>query len=90
MGFLIAAIIIFALFQRHKYRRISDGRCDKRSRRWERMQSHEDARGQTGRAGEDKWDKWTRQWQEWERCTRDARDQTAELGLKVASKLAGC
>ena len=43
MGFLIALIIIFALVQRRKYRRIDGGgKCDKWSRRWERMQSRED------------------------------------------------
>ena len=88
MGFLIVAIIIFALFQRRKYRRIySGGKCDKWSRRWERMQSHEDAKGEAGQAATDKWDKWSRQWQDWERWAHDARHQAADAGHKVASTL---
>ena len=90
MGFLIVAIIIFALFQRRKYRRIyRGGKCDKWSRRWERMQSDE-GKGQTGqgdRATNDKWDKWSRQWQDWERWAHDARHQAADAGHKVASTL---
>jgi signal transduction histidine kinase len=89
MGFLIiVAIIIFALVQRRKYRRIyRAGKCDKWSRRWERMQSREDAKTQAGQAGDDKWDKWTRQWQDWERWAQDARHQAADVGHKVASTL---
>ena len=89
MGFLIiVAIIIFALVQRRKYRRIyRAGKCDKWSRRWERMQSREDAKSQAGQAGNDKWDKWTRQWQDWERWAQDARHQAADVGHKVASTL---
>jgi signal transduction histidine kinase len=91
MGFLIVAIIIFALFQRRKYRRIYRGyKHDKWSRRWERMQSPEDATGEAGQAAQapnDKWDKWSRQWQDWERWAHDARHQAADVGQKVASKL---
>src|SRR5271167_3743692 len=91
MGFLIVAIIIFALVQRRKYRRIYRGyKRDKWSRRWERMQPHEDATREAGRAGQasnDKWDKWSRQWQDWERWAHDARHQAADVGQKVASKL---
>jgi signal transduction histidine kinase len=91
MGFLIVAIIIFALVQRRKYRRIYRGyKRDKWSRRWERTQSHEDATGGTGQASQapnDKWDKWSRQWQDWERWVHDARHQAADVGQKVASKL---
>jgi signal transduction histidine kinase len=91
MGFLIVAIIIFALYQRRKYRRIDNGgKCDKWSHRWERMQSYGDAKseaGQTGQNQNDKWDKWSRQWQDWERWTHDARHQAADVGHKVASKL---
>lgn len=88
MGFLIALIIIFALIQRRKYRRINGGgKCDKWSRRWERMQSHEDAKNKAGQAGNDKWDKWSRQWQDWERWAYDARHQAADVGHKVASTL---
>jgi len=91
MGFLIVAIIIFALVQRRKYRRIYRGyKRDKWSRRWERMQPHEDATREAGRAGHasnDKWDKWSRQWQDWERWAHDARHQAADVGQKVASKL---
>ena len=88
MPFLIVAIIIFALVQRRKYRRIdSGGKCDKWSRRWERMHSHEDANSHTGRGGSDKWDKWSRQWQDWERWAYDARNQAADVGHKVASTL---
>ena len=88
MGFLIVAIIIFALFQRRKYRRIYRGyKRDKWSRRWERMQSHKDATGESGRVANDKWDKWSCQWQDWERWANDARHQAADVGQKVASKL---
>jgi signal transduction histidine kinase len=85
MVFLIAAIIIFALVQRRKYRRINGGRkCDKWSHRWERMESQESAGGY---AGSDKWDKWSRQWQDWERWAHDARHSAADAGHKVASTL---
>src|SRR5690348_3958651 len=84
MGFLILAVVIFALYQRRKYRRMSFG-CDKWSRRWERMQTQADMN--SGQDHYDKWDKWTRQWQEWERWTQDARHQAAEVGHKVAGKL---
>ena len=88
MGFLIAAIIIFALIQRRRYRRINGGgKCDKWSRRWERMQPREDVKSQASHAGNDKWDKWTRQWQDWERWAHDARHQAADVGYKVASTL---
>ena len=88
MGFLILAIIIFALIQRRKYRRIDGGgKCDKWSRRWERMQSGEDTKSQAGHPGNDKWDKWSRQWQDWERWADDARHQAADVGHKVASTL---
>jgi signal transduction histidine kinase len=88
MGFLIAAIIIFALVQRRKYRRIyHGGKCDKWSRRWERMQSGDDAEGEAGQATNDKWDKWSRQWQDWERWAHDVRHQAADVGHKVASTL---
>ena len=96
MGFLIiVAIVIFALVQRRKYRRIyREHKYDKWSRRWERMQSHEDAQSRTGQTGSqtgqtqtDKWDKWTRQWHDWERWAHDARHQAADVGQKVASKL---
>jgi signal transduction histidine kinase len=84
MGFLIVAIIIFALVQRRKYRRIDGGvKCDKWSRRWERIQWHEDG----GQHGQDRWDKWSRQWQDWERWAHDARNQAADVGHKVASTL---
>ena len=83
-GFLIAVIIIFALFQRRKYRRMSSGRCDKWSRHWDRMHSRSDTPGERG---DDKWDKWTRQWHEWEQWTHEARHQAADVGQKVASKL---
>ena len=85
MVFLIAAIIIFALVQRRKYRRINGGRkCDKWSHRWERMESQENAGSY---AGNDKWDKWSRQWQDWERWAHDARHSAADAGHKVASTL---
>src|SRR6267154_6643088 len=88
MGFLILAIIIFALVQRRKYRRIDGGgKCDKWSRRWERMQSREDPKSHAGQPGNDKWDKWSRQWQDWERWAHDARHQAADVGHKVASTL---
>src|SRR5216684_1242008 len=80
MGFLIALIIIFALVQRRKYRRIDGGgKCDKWSRRWERMQSREDPKSHAGQPGNDKWDKWSRQWQDWERWAHDARHQADRL-----------
>jgi signal transduction histidine kinase len=85
MVFLIAAIIIFALVQRRKYRRINGGRkCDKWSHRWERMESQENAGSYVG---SDKWDKWSRQWQDWERWAHDARHSAADAGHKVASTL---
>src|SRR5712691_4348554 len=85
MVFLIAAIIIFALVQRRKYRRINGGhKRDRWSHRWERMESHENA-GSYG--GSDKWDKWSRQWQDWERGAHDARHHAADAGYKVASTL---
>jgi signal transduction histidine kinase len=88
MGFLIVAIVIFALVQRRKYRRIYRGyKRDKWSRRWERMQSQQDATGEAGQTHNDKWDKWSRQWQDWERWAHDARHQAADVGQKVASKL---
>jgi signal transduction histidine kinase len=88
MGFLIVAIIIFALVQRRKYRRIyREYKRDKWSRRWERMQPHEYAKREAGHAPNDKWDKWSRQWQDWERWAHDARHQAADVGQKVASKL---
>jgi signal transduction histidine kinase len=85
MVFLIAAIIIFALVQRRKYRRINGGhKRDKWSHRWERMESQESAGSY---AGTDKWDKWSRQWQDWERWAHDARHRAADAGHKVASTL---
>jgi signal transduction histidine kinase len=85
MVFLIAAIIIFALVQRRKYRRINGGhKRDKWSHRWERMESQESAGSY---AGTDKWDKWSRQWQDWERWAHDARHRAADAGCKVASTL---
>jgi signal transduction histidine kinase len=83
MVFLIAAIIIFALVQRRKYRRINGGhKRDRWSHRWERMESHENAGSYDG---SDKWDKWSRQWQDWERWAHDARHHAADAGYKVAS-----
>ena len=88
MVFLIAAIIIFAVIQRHKYRRIDKrGKRDKWSRRWERMQSRGQAESDSGHTGNEKWDKWSRQWQDWERWARDTRNQAADVGHKVASTL---
>ena len=88
MVFLIAAIIIFAVIQRHKYRWIDKrGKRDKWSRRWERMQSRGQAESDSGQTGNEKWDKWSRQWQDWERWARDTRNQAADVGHKVASTL---
>ena len=88
MVFLIAAIIIFAVIQRHKYRWIDKrGKRDKWSRRWERMQSRGQAESDSGHTGNEKWDKWSRQWQDWERWARDTRNQAADVGHKVASTL---
>jgi signal transduction histidine kinase len=87
MGFLIAAIIIFAVIQRNRYRRLGSGKCGRWSRRWDRMQSREDARTKNVRGGGDKWDKWSRQWQDWERWAEDARHQAADVGHKVANKI---
>jgi signal transduction histidine kinase len=88
MGFLIVAIIIFALVQRRKHRRIyRECKREKWSRRWERMRSNDHAKTEAGRAPNDKWDKWSRQWQDWERWANDARHQAADVGQKVASKL---
>jgi signal transduction histidine kinase len=85
MVFLIAAIIIFALVQRRKYRRINGGhKRDRWSHRWERMESHKNAGSYDG---SDKWDKWSRQWQDWERWAHDARHRAADAGYKVASTL---
>ena len=93
MSILILAIIIFAVVQRRKYRRIYRGyKRDKWSRRWERMQPDElnsqaDGEAADGQAYGDKWDRWSRQWQDWERWAHDARNQAANAGHKVASKL---
>jgi signal transduction histidine kinase len=87
MGLLIAAIIIFAVIQRNRYRRLGTGKCDKWSRRWDRIQSRDDAKTQGGRSANDKWDKWSRQWQDWERWAEDARHQAADVGHKVANKI---
>jgi len=87
MGFLIVAIIIFAVIQRNRYRRLGTGRCDKWSRRWDRMQSHADATAKGGRGGNDKWEKWSRHWQDWERWAADTRHQAADVGHKVADTI---
>src|SRR6266481_86687 len=57
MGFLIVAIIIFALIQRRRYRRMCrTDKLDKWSRKWDRhMRSH------------DEWEKWARTAEDWGR-----------------------
>ncbi len=82
---LIAALIIFAIVQRRRYRRLDRMHgCDRWSRKWERWQAGADST--IWRA--DKWDKWNRQWQEWEKWAGDARGQAADLEDKLARKIA--
>jgi signal transduction histidine kinase len=55
MGFIIVAIIVFALIQKHRYRRMcAQNKYDKWSRKWDRHM-----------ARNDKWDKWSRDWEDW-------------------------
>jgi hypothetical protein len=59
---LILALIIFAVVQRRRYRRLDRYGCDRWARKWERWNGGADSINWRS----DKWDKWNRQWQEWE------------------------
>lgn len=55
MGFIIVAIIVFALIQKHRYRRMcAQNKWDKWSRKWDRHM-----------ASRNQWDKWSRDWEDW-------------------------
>ncbi len=58
MGFLIVAIIVFAIIQKRRYRRMcAHNKSDKWSRKWDRHMSE----------GQDQWAKWSRNWEDWGR-----------------------
>ncbi len=76
---LIAALIIFAIVQRHRCRRLDRYQGGNRwERKWDRWQS-------AGCWDSRKWDKWDRQWERW---ADDARGQAADFEEKVAQKIA--
>jgi signal transduction histidine kinase len=76
MEFLIAAIIIFALVKRHRYRDSSrESRHDKWSREWERWQTRAN---EAEAFGEAHWAKWSHWWHDLERWRGHARDHTRD------------
>src|SRR5215469_8846431 len=85
-GFLILGLIIFAIVQRHRYRRLDrmHGCSGRWSRKWERWQPDADSPHWNA----DKWHKWDRQWGEWEHWSQEARNQAADIEEKIAQKIA--
>ncbi|HKD65244.1 MAG TPA: ATP-binding protein [Candidatus Binataceae bacterium] len=85
-GFLILGLIIFAIVQRHRYRRLDrmHGCSGRWSRKWERWQPDSDSPHWNA----DKWHKWDRQWGEWEHWSQEARNQAADIEEKIAQKIA--
>jgi signal transduction histidine kinase len=81
-GFLIVALIIFAIVQRRKYRRMDRMKwCgDRWSHKWERWNPDSESRHWNA----DKWDKWNRQWEGW---TEEARSQAADIEEKIVRKM---
>jgi signal transduction histidine kinase len=79
---LIFALIIFAIVQRRRYRRLDHYGCNRWSRKWE----HWGADSINWHA--DKWDKWNQQWHQWEQWAEDARGQAAAIEDKLARKIA--
>src|SRR5580704_13181846 len=70
MGFIIVAIIIFALIQRRRYRRMSCSRdFDKWSRKWDRYMRRHDRRMDSARRGaSDHWGNWSKDVEDWGRA----------------------
>ncbi|HEY2107994.1 MAG TPA: HAMP domain-containing sensor histidine kinase [Candidatus Binataceae bacterium] len=84
-GLIILGLIIFAIHQRRRYRRLDRMHgCGRWSREWERW--HKDADSTAW--SDDKWDKWNRQWREWEQWAEEARGQAADIEDKIAQKIA--
>jgi signal transduction histidine kinase len=82
---LILGLIIFAIHQRRRYRRLDRIRgCGRWSREWERWHMGADSTAWSA----DKWDKWNRQWREWEQWADEARGQAADIEDKIAQKIA--
>jgi signal transduction histidine kinase len=81
-GFLIIALIIFAVVQRRRYRRLDRmQRCSGRwARKWDRWQPDSDSHYWNA----EKWEKWNRQWEGW---ADDARHQAADIEDKIAHKI---
>ena len=69
MGFIIVAIIIFALIQRRRYRRMSCSRdFDKWSRKWDRYMRRYDRRADAARRhASDHWSNWSKDVEDWGR-----------------------
>jgi signal transduction histidine kinase len=83
LGILIAAILVFAVIQRRKYRRIyRRNKCDRWSRRWLKGQPQTDEPDD-----DDRWDRWNRRWHKWERWAQDTERRAGEAADRIASKL---
>src|SRR5262249_4743938 len=74
MGFLIVAIIIFALVQRHRSRRMCNPGTDRWSRKWDRHMRKMDRianKWESQMSNHDKWDKWSKDWERWSKDFED-------------------
>jgi hypothetical protein len=82
-GFLIIAIIIFALVKRHNCRHghRSHGR-DKWSRQWDRWVGND----QTEPGAEDGWEKWSQRWREFESWSREGRHRLSKWERRAARR----
>ena len=98
MGFIIAAIIIFALIQRHRYRRMSCSKgYDRWSRKWERHMRRDDRRAEAAdsRASisehSGNWSKDFEDWgrAEWKEFKAWSRQQDWKSGAKDIEAAAG-
>jgi signal transduction histidine kinase len=81
-GLLIVALIIFAVVQRRRYRRLDRmQRCGGRwAHKWDRWQPDSDSHYWNA----EKWDNWNRQWEGW---AEEARNQAADIEDKIAHKI---
>jgi signal transduction histidine kinase len=82
-GFLIIAIIIFALVKRHncQHSHRSRGR-DKWSRQWDRWVGND----QTEPGAEDGWEKWSQRWREFESWSREGRHRLSKWERRAARR----
>jgi signal transduction histidine kinase len=84
-GLLILALIIFAVVQRRRCRRLDRMHgCGRWSRKWDRWQPDSDSAYWNA----ERWHKWNRQWEDWEHWTQEARNQAADIEDKIAQKIA--